>query len=854
MKEKIKKYLKKYNYLYLTFILGLIIIVALYILQDIAPFGRNSMLTVDFFHQYGPLLSELFDRIHSGENLLYSFNTGLGLPFFRNFFNYLSSPLNIIIFLFKRKDLIMSYSFIIGIRSIISAITMTYFLKKKLNFKTETLIGLGLLYAYSAYFTAYYWNIMWLDGLIFLPLIVLGIEIIINKNNGLLYTISLTFMLYSNYFIGYMICIFSCIYFISYLIIKTKKINIKTILKTCGKFAICSLIAGALMAWFLIPLYEALSTTNATMGSIPTSQYYDFTIIEFFKNHLTGVNSTVFASDISNSPNVSCGILSIALFLLFWLNKKVSLKRKIVYTSILALLLLSFYIAPIDYIWHAFHVPNDLPYRYSFLYSFILILISGYSLKYIKNNSYIKVIIVYILCLIFITFVYLTKFENITNNMITINYLLITTYFLIYTLYYFFPKFKNIACTLFLGVISLECIISINHNWDILQYIDEFYSDYNNINSSIELINKNDDDLFYRTEKNNILTLNDGAWYDYYGQTTFSSMAYNNIAELQNDLGQPGNNINSYYYKQNTPIYDLMFNIKYIIGSNNDTKRYSLALNENGTETYKFNYTTGLMFAVNNSIKDWNYNYINPLEYQNNFIESTTNVENVLYRLLLKDKKIIIEDNEETIIKFTYKNEFDNIYIYADSTLINYIVINDKAYYKNNIDINNIQLKTNNEINNFYSYDEPYIINEISNNETIDIYISYKNYMYEEADVYTINEKKFKEAYNLLKDNEIKLTSFNENILSGKINLKEKKTIYTSIPYDKGWKVYSNGKEIETYKLNNSLLSFDLNKGENNITLKYIPNNLDLGLSISITTAILSITYIIIKKKKTIHQ
>lgn len=850
--KKILKHLKKYNYLYLTTLLGLIVIITVYILQDIAPFGRNSMLTIDFFHQYGPMLAEFFDRIHTKESLIYSFNTGLGLPFFRNFFNYLSSPLNILIFLFKRKDLIMSYSFIIGIRSIISAITMSYYLRKKFDTKTPTLIGLGLLYAYSAYFTAYYWNIMWLDGLIFLPLIILGIENIINKNNGLLYTISLTIMLYSNYFIGYMICIFSCIYFLAYLIIKRK--NYKKMLKTISLFTICSLISGALNAWNLIPMFEALTSTNATMGSIPTNQYYAFTIPEFIKNHLTGVTSTVFASDISNSPNVSCGILSIALFLLFWLDKKISLKRKIIYTSILILLLLSFYIAPLDYIWHAFHVPNDLPYRYSFLYSFTLILTSAYALKNIKNTSFIKVLIVYILSLIFITFVYLTKFNNITDNMIKINYLLITTYFLIYTLYHFYPKFKKISSILFLGVITLECIVSINHNWNILQYIDEFYDDYKDTNTSIKLINKKDKELFYRTEKNNILTLNDGAWYDYYGQTTFTSMAYNNIAELQNDLGQPGNNINSYYYKQNTPIYDLMFDIKYTIGSNNDNKRYSLALNKNGTETYKFNHTTGLLFGVNSSIKNWNNNYINPLEYQNDFIENTTNIENTLYRLTLKNKETIFENEEETIIKFTYKNEFDNLYIYTNNPLINYIVINNNAYYKNGIDINEIQLKTHNNINNFYTYDEAYIINEISNNENIEIYVSYKDYLYEELDIYTINNKKFIKAYEQLKEKEIKLTTFKENTIKGKINLKENTTIYTSIPYDTGWKVYSNGLEINTYQINNSLLGFDLNKGNNNITLKYIPNNIDIGLGISISTIILSGTYLIIKKKKINRQ
>ena len=847
--KKILLHIKKFNFIYLTLLLGLTIIISIFILQNVAPFGRNSLLTVDFFHQYGPLLSEFFDRVRSTENLLYSFNTGLGLPFFRNFLNYLSSPLNILIFFFQRKDLIMSYSIIIGIRSIISAITFTYYINKKFNTNKPILIGLGLLYAYSAYFTAYYWNIMWLDGLIFLPLITLGIENIINKNNGVLYTISLTLMLYSNYFIGYMLCLFSCIYFIAYLIIKTKKIKLKKLLKTFALFTICSLISGALNAWALIPMFEALTSTNATMGSMPTSQYYTFSIPEFFKNHLTGVYSTVFASDISNSPNVSCGILSIALFLLFIINNKISLKRKIIYILIMIFLLLSFYIAPLDYIWHAFHVPNDLPYRYSFIYSFILLITCAYTLKYIKNISFIKALIVYIICLIFITIIYITKFENISINMIKINYMLITTYFLIYTLYHFYPKFKKTSSILFLGVITLECIISINQNWDILQCIDEFYMDYNTINNTIKNIKKDEEEIFYRTEKNDILTFNDGAWYDYYGQTTFSSMAYNNIAELNNDLGQPGNYINSYYYKQNTPVYDLMFNIKYIIGKNNDNKRYELIENN----TYKFKYTTGLIFGVNNSIKNWNNNYINPLEYQNDFILNSTNIENVFYRLTLNNKEKLYNTKEETIVKYSYINPLDNLYIYSDSSNINYIVINDSVYYKSNTNLNDIAIKINKPINNYYLYDETYIINQISNDEIIDIYISYNNYINEEADVYTIDNNKFINSYNIFNENKITITEFKEYYIEGNINLKESKTIFTSIPYDKGWKVYSNGKEIKTYKINNSLLGFDLKQGENNIIIKYIPNNFDIGISISITTFILSTTYLIVKRKKANH-
>ena len=119
-------------------------------------------------------------------------------------------------------------------------------------------------------------------------------------------------------------------------------------------------------------------------------------------------------------------------------------------------------------------------------------------------------------------------------------------------------------------------------------------------------------------------------------------------------------------------------------------------------------------------------------------------------------------------------------------------------------------------------------------------------------DIYTIDNNKFIKAYNILNSNRINVTDFKENNIKGNITLLNDASIYTSIPYDKGWKVYSNNREIKTYKINDSLLGFDLKKGKNNIELKYIPNNIDIGISISITTLIITITYLVIKKKQQI--
>ena len=121
MKNKLSNFLKENRWLIITFLLSSIIISVIYTFNKIAPFGNNSMLDVDFYHQYGPLLNELYDRVKEGESLLYSFNTGGGIPFYRNFLNYLSSPFNIIMFLFKKENIVMAFSVIIALKAIFAS-------------------------------------------------------------------------------------------------------------------------------------------------------------------------------------------------------------------------------------------------------------------------------------------------------------------------------------------------------------------------------------------------------------------------------------------------------------------------------------------------------------------------------------------------------------------------------------------------------------------------------------------------------------------------------------------------------------------------------------------------------------
>ena len=114
--------------------------------------------------------------------------------------------------------------------------------------------------------------------------------------------------------------------------------------------------------------------------------------------------------------------------MLFLINKDIKPKVRFTYVFFLIFLVVSFRWGPLDYIWHAFHIPNDLPYRYSFIYSFVLTTICAYSIKNIKNIRPTIVSISYVITLILITLMRLLNFANISSSMLTMNYILITLF------------------------------------------------------------------------------------------------------------------------------------------------------------------------------------------------------------------------------------------------------------------------------------------------------------------------------------------------------------------------------------------------------------------------------------------
>lgn len=850
MIEKIKKNITNNKWIYITFLISTIIISVIYTLSKIAPFGNNSMLDVDFYHQYGPLLNELYDRVKEGSSLLYSFNTGGGLPFYRNFLNYLSSPFNIVLFLFKKENIVMAFSCIIGLKVIFASGMMSIYLKKTFKKDGVLLTVFSVLYAFSGYFCSYYWNIMWLDGMVFLPLIMLGINKLVDDEKPIFYTIFLSIMLIANYFIAYMICIFAVMYFLGYLFYRYG-FSLKKTYKKIILFILFSILAAALVSFALIPLYKALSSISATSDSFPELTL-QFKFHELLFNHLTGVNRTVFASDELPLPNVYAGLLTFTGVILFFINKKINIRAKLLAFLILLIFVLSFNINSLDFIWHAFHVPNDLPWRYSFIYVFIFITIGYYGILRIKDLKKSSVFASFFISLIIILLAYKFSFKNIDFDRTIINIIFVLLYLLIFLFTQFKKINKKIIYALIIIFVSAECIYGIDYNWNIDHDIATFMSDKNTYEKLISETTSKDNDL-YRMEKTDYLTLNDAAWYNYKGISTFTSMAYESVSKFQRKLGLSGNNINSYYYKYyNTPIYNTMFDIKYLMGSYIENPYYSYLKTDGKVDLIKYNYSSSLLYGVDKKIKGYYPEEYNPFKNQSDFVSLTTNTTDIYTDVLVKDViggeitpsdfknnsngefNYILDDGQDSITFMLDNKVNQNIYLYINGSNVNGFEVDDKYYSITSDEYYTVDVGTK-EIG-----DVKVKINFKDNNDDGII----KFY------AYAIDDDKFKEFYNEINKNILKVTSYSDTLIEGDVTLKSDKVMLSTIAYDIGWKVYVDGKSVDTYKIADSYLAFDIKKGSHKIKLIYYPDGMKLGVITSFISLAIIFIYAIFSDKK----
>ncbi len=853
----LNKIYQKKDYI-LAFLIPLIAILIVFFYLRFIIRADNAIFTSDLKAQYVALLAHFRDIILGKTPIFYSFEKGMGGNMIGTIAYYLFSPVNLLMVFFSKTNIDMAVIAIIATKLSLAGLTMYIFLKHHfINKKTMLLIMFSTCYALMAYTVSYYFNFIWFDVVYLLPLVMLGIDRIVNKKSPLLYGITLFISILTNFYIGYMLCIFSVIYFVYKMYIKYTWKNKEIILSCLINFGVTSILAGLATAFLIIPAINELAATpklsTNIFGVMPLK--INFNVFDIISRLFIGSHNY---DTILNqfSPLIYTGIITIPLLLFYFLNKKINKREKIASFVVLAIFIISFSVNYISYIWHGFNAPLCFNERYSFIYSFFIIYLaceSFFKSNFIKKIDYF--IVAAILPILSIPII-LSNYKYLNRAFV---YVTIAIYFLYLVILFLYnnPKYKDKRIKierLLVMLVITELIFNFYASFSDFNYTSiKEYNGYNDkIGGAIREIRNSDKTPFYRLEKNFLYTTMDSFIYDYSGTNIFLSTLSSNAMNFYGNNGYT-KFANSVIYEQVNPIVDSILGIKYVL-FRNSTNPYYKEINKFAYSKYDglvYNsFYNDIIIAKNENALSLGYmidkeslnfqkeflklNNINKIEFSNFMLKTMTNSKlNALTPLEIQaiDKynfniHITSADNIYILFNAIVNEEDDQIQIYVNDTLVHMYYSSSKSF---------IVLKNNFKIG-----------------ETVKIRIKefLKGVVYPNPAIYYFNYETYDKLINSLKSNQMEVLINKEDYIKGLVTAtKDKPILFTSIPNEPGWTAYVDGKKVEIVQLYSAFNGIKLTPGKHIIEFKFYPPGLNLGLVISTISLTLSALYFWKRKK-----
>ncbi len=388
--DKIDACLGRYDssFLIWSFLLSASVMLFIYVLIGVHPFGENSVLVLDLNGQYVQFFMGLRAILHGDGSLLYSFSRSLGGEFLGIYTYYLASPLSYLVALFPEKNILEALLTIFVLKAGFAGLNFGIFLHQTQRPRKTVTVALSVLYAVGSYSVVMQHNTMWMDALVLLPLLILGLERLIRLRKPTLYTSMLALVLLTNYYIGYMMCLFTAIYFFYYFLAHRGEESYNPLrerrhfLRALLRVGVYTVIGIGIAALLLLPAYYSLTFGKTTFSTADFTFKTRFDVLDFFTKMFPGSYDTVRPEGL---PWVYSGVLAILLLPLYFLARGISPREKLASAGLVAVLFASMSVNTLDIVWHGFQVPNWLNYRYSFLFGFVILTMGARALTHLKG-------------------------------------------------------------------------------------------------------------------------------------------------------------------------------------------------------------------------------------------------------------------------------------------------------------------------------------------------------------------------------------------------------------------------------------------------------------------------------------
>ena len=819
----IRSFIRPGDGLIASFLVPVLVMLIIFLQRGIFPFGEESFLRTDMYHQYAPFFSEFQYKLTHGGSLLYSWDVGMGVNFAALYAYYLASPLNWLLVLCPKNLIIEFMTYSIVLKTGLAGLSMAWYLRRHCNTRDFGAAFFGIFYALSGYMAAYSWNIMWLDCIVLFPIVMLGLERLVKEQKGLLYCIALGMSILSNYYISIMVCIFMVIYFGALLILEGWN-GWKRLFTAVRQFTIYSLLAGGLAAAVLLPEIFALQATASGDFNFPKTVSSYFSIFDMIARHIGNVETEI---GLDHWPNIYCGVAVFLLFLLYLGCRQISLKEKAVYSGMLLMFYASFSVNVLNFIWHGFHYPNSLPCRQSFIYIFLMLVICYRAYVHLREMPVRHLSAAFFASAGFVILAEkLVTEEHFHFAVFYVALIFLAAYTGLMWLFMKRRVGRNTLILMTLGLVSIESAVNMAVTSVTTTSRTSYVKDNEDVRELVGDLLPNDS--FFRVEKVTRKTKNDGAWMNFPSVSLFSSTANADLSAFFKKIGCESST-NAYSITGSTPLVDALFSVRYALYSEKPVYETHMSYVAESGETYLYenDYTLPLGFVIDSSLEEyWQLDMANPADVQNDLC------------MAVGASPVLLE---------TYGEVFGNQYEVAIEESGEYyaFVMNRK--------LKEVTVNLGEESKTFENVDRGYLLElgYLESGQNLSMTCDSSQIM--DVRVYRFDETGLAETCDILNRMPWNLTRWNDTELEGEITAGYAGTLFTSIPYDKGWEIRVDGKPVEGRKLFDTFLGVDLTEGRHTISMKYQPQGLKEGILITLGSVIL-IAFIVIletlKKRK----
>ena len=807
---------KSRNVCLLSFITVSLIFLFVTIAGEVYPFGDQCILRTDMYHQYAPFFSELRDKLRSGESLNFTWDLGLGVNFVAIIAYYLASPLNLLVAFVSEDHVIEFMTVLIVVKAGLAGASMAYYLKANSPENGAGAYLFSLFYGLSGYICAYYWNLMWLDAVLVFPIIVLGAERLIKGRSGILYGVALGFSIFSNYYISILICIFLVFYFFLYSL-AVLGTDIRQFFKAGARFAAWSLLAAGLASVMLLPEIYAFTLTASSSNEFPKVYTDYFSLLSELARHLPMVETE---QGLDHWPNIYCGTGVLFLAVLYASNRRIPLREKAAYIAMAFFMLAGFAINVLNFIWHGMHYPNSLPARQSFIYIFLILFICFRAWENIGCMTKREIVRAFAVSMILILFWQDTAEDDAFPFGSFYMALVLTA---AYALFMHMFRSGRTRRKIIGAAVFMTALIELSANTAYTSITTTSRKAYTDDNADIRILTAEAEgraDGFYRMERSQRKSKDDGAWLNFPSASIFSSMANADCSDFFRKLGCEAST-NAYSITGSTPLVDMLLGINYELNTDayQETGVSRIISASGHTNLYEKTYALSPGFVMPQKMaSEWMIDSDDPALVQNSLCDALK-TEQILIPVYNGGSSV---DGEcavtisETGLYYAYEENFEagDITVSRPAKKKTYTNL-DRSYFMELGKCERGELITFTAENKDY---DPGII------------------------LYMLNENALKSIYEALSPGELKISAFGDDYIRGSVTVdtdalgysSDRASMLMTTPYDEGWRVYVDGEETEIYKGLGTFISFYVSSGVHDIELRYFPKGLKAGAAISL--------------------